>query len=134
MSKQTDYMDLAMKSAGITSDYALAKRIGVTRQYVSMLRRERRPVSEEIAEALGDVIGVAGIVIYAEVQAERAKTKEKRRFWREAVAAVSAGCLVVALLIPPDAAARTLYIMLSRTRRRLALRFSDLALCRYVPA
>lgn len=134
MSKQTDYLDLAMKSAGITSDYALAKRIGVTRQYVSMLRRDYRPVTEEIANGLGNLIGVRGIVIYAAVQAERAKTKEKRKFWREAVAAVSAGCLAVALLIPPDAAARGLYIMSSRARRGIAWPFSALATGRHVLA
>jgi len=123
------FLDLARERAGLPSDYRLARALGISRQMVSKLRAGAVPVSEPIADELGRLCRVEGVVIYAQTQAARAKRTEVRAFWERvargwgvgASACVLAGALLAALPAPAGASVGALfdkvYILRSRWRR-----------------
>lgn len=106
MRTQADFLDLARERAGLPSDYALAKNMGVSRQRVSQLRSGTTPLSPVQADALGQLCGIDGGIIYAEVKAVRAKRKEVRRFWERVARGLAAGMILTISATWPGGEAR----------------------------
>lgn len=94
MRNPNDWFDLARARAGICSDYALAQRLGVTRQTISALRARDQGLSETLCEKLAPLCGVEPGIIYAEAQASRAKRTEVREFWSRVARGLAAVLLV----------------------------------------
>lgn len=93
--ENAEFLDLARTRAGLKSDYQLAKRLGITRQYVSKMRAGIVPIPEHVAEELGDLTGIDGGVIYAEMMAARAKRTDARTFWERIARSLAAALAVV---------------------------------------
>lgn len=71
--KTADYMQAAKDRAGLPSDYALAVRLGVTRQAVSNWKRGVNLPDPLAAYRLGDLAGIDPLIVIADVERERAE-------------------------------------------------------------
>jgi plasmid maintenance system antidote protein VapI len=80
----TDLIDAVKEAKGIRSDYALAKRLGVLPQTISNYRHGRTQMADEIAVAMATMIDRAPAPILAQLAADRAKSPEVAKIWREA--------------------------------------------------
>lgn len=90
-----EILDLARQHSGIPSDYALAKRLGVVRQTISLMRSGRLGLSEEHAEHLAELAGLDPLTVYAHAQATRAKRTTQRAFWARVARGLAAGIILV---------------------------------------
>lgn len=80
----TDLLDEVKKAEGIESDYALAKRLDVLPQTVSNYRKGRTQMSDEIAVAMAALVDRAPAPILAQLAADRAKSPEVAKVWKDA--------------------------------------------------
>jgi plasmid maintenance system antidote protein VapI len=80
----TDLIDAVKEAKGIQSDYALAKRLSVLPQTISNYRHGRTQMADEIAVAMAAMIDRAPAPILAQLAADRAKSPEVAKIWREA--------------------------------------------------
>lgn len=92
MHTQTDLLDIAKEQAGIPSDYALAKRLNVTRQSISNMRAGRRIMTDEMALDLADLARLPAGYVLACLNVERAKCTACRDAWISAAAVLERGC------------------------------------------
>ena len=74
-------MEAVKVRSGITSDYALAKVLGVTQSAVSSYRTGRSRIDDDVALTIAQILGVNPLVVIAQANAERAKTPEIRARW-----------------------------------------------------
>lgn len=153
--KTADYMQAAKDRAGLPSDYALAVRLGVTRQAVSNWKRGVNLPDPLAAYRLGDLAGIDPLIVIADVERERAERMSREQdadAWgvilKRLGGAAASVLLGTVLSAPPGAAnaspsqgrtadsgANPLCIMSSRRRReareqtRRAGAFSAAAAC-----
>jgi len=80
----TDLLDEVRKAKSFSSDYALAKYLGVLPQTISNYRHERTQMSDEIAVAMAALIDRAPAPILAQLASERAKSPDVAKVWRDA--------------------------------------------------
>lgn len=76
-----EYLAACKTRLGIESDYALAKRLGVTQSAVSSYRTGRSRIDDEVALTVAEILGVNPMQVIAAANAERAKTPEQRARW-----------------------------------------------------
>lgn len=83
-----DYLDALRTRLGLTSDYALAKQLGVTHSALSNYRRGRSAFSDDMTLKVADLLERPRAEVYLTIQAERA-----RKAHNEPVALVLADAL-----------------------------------------
>jgi plasmid maintenance system antidote protein VapI len=71
------------------SDYALAKRLDVLPQTISNYRKGRTQMSDEIAVAMAALIDRVPAPILAQLAADRAKSPEVAKIWKDAAKALA---------------------------------------------
>lgn len=76
-----DYLDDIKRTNGITSDYALAKTLGVNRSTVSGYRASRRAFDNATALKVAEILKINPIEVIAAASAEHAKTAEEKKTW-----------------------------------------------------
>ena len=111
MQNTVTLLDEAKKKAGISSDYALANSLGVSRQLLSNWRHNRDLPNTLGAVKLAEVLGRNPIEVIAEIEIERAERMSRPAEadkWRVILAKTStgfAGLFMVGtlLLAPPPA-------------------------------
>jgi transcriptional regulator with XRE-family HTH domain len=79
----TDLLDEIREVKGITSDYKLAKLLGVRQQTISSYRSGRTQASDEIALRAATIIGRSPGPLLAQLAAERAKNPDVAKVWRD---------------------------------------------------
>jgi len=82
VSQIIDLMDELKAAEGMTSDYQLSKETGIAQSRISDYRKGRLTPDEYACTRLALALGREPIEVIAMVQAEQAKTEEKREFWR----------------------------------------------------
>jgi DNA-binding XRE family transcriptional regulator len=115
MLKTAELIDAAQARSGIPSDYALAQRLGVTRQTVSHWRTGDTYPDINRAFALAELAGRPEALVLAELEHERAaragKALDDLGVWRTRIDRLTAGALAVFLsaglgvTFAPDASA-----------------------------
>jgi len=80
--KAANWIDRAAEQLGGASDYAVAKRTGLTRSAISSYRRGRTLMDDDACIAIADVLGIDPLKVIADQAAERAKTERSRAYWR----------------------------------------------------
>jgi len=89
----------AKERANITSDYALAKVLGIERQIISQWRKGKRHPSNEEAVKLATLAGLPEMEVIAEIELRTANTPEKREFWKSYMESRGiAACLTMSAL------------------------------------
>lgn len=76
-----EYLQAVKTRLNITSDYALAARLGITRSAVSKLQQGGVSFSDDVALTIADILNVHPLQVIAAANAERAKTPEQRARW-----------------------------------------------------
>jgi transcriptional regulator with XRE-family HTH domain len=76
-----DYLRAVKAQCGITSDYALAARLGVTRSAVSKMQQGEVAFSDDVALTVAEILQIEPISVIAAANAQRAKTPEQKARW-----------------------------------------------------
>jgi transcriptional regulator with XRE-family HTH domain len=87
----------------LTSDYQLAKFLGVRQQTVSNYRNRKSGLDETMALKIADALGVDPAHVLTCVAAERAKDAAVKKAWQRAAAATAAAVLIALALPDPGA-------------------------------
>ena len=114
-----EFLDAVKRRHQLTSDYQLARFLGVRQQTISSYRRGNSRLDEVMAIKVADALSMDRAHVLACIAAERAKSEQARKAWERAAAATAA--VVVAVLLGAEhgaqlvdavtAAAPSLYIM-----------------------
>lgn len=78
-----EYLALAKTKLGVTSDYALAQRLDITRSYMSKLMSEKSHLSDELAQKIAPIVGVHAGIVMIDMHRQRASTPEEINVWKE---------------------------------------------------
>lgn len=76
--KAFEWIDRAKKASGISSDYGIAKLLGIHRATVSNYRANSRFLDEEIAIKIANVVGLKPEAVLIDQLAERTKDPDTR--------------------------------------------------------
>lgn len=85
-----EYLQAVKTRLGITSDYALAARLGITRSAVSKLQMGKGIFGDDVALTVAQILDLNPLVVIAQANAERAPTAEMRARWTGVVEKFSA--------------------------------------------
>ena len=110
-----EYMAACKERLGITSDYALAKKLGLSQTGLSNYRTGRSRMDDDVALKVSEILGIAPIVVIAHANAERAKTAEQKARWLSLVEKIS---------VPVESFRNLLSQWDGRTERRAQARFA----------
>lgn len=77
------WIDRVRQTCGCTSDYQVAKLLGVSHERVSSYRTGRTAFDEDMAARVGAALGVHPAHVLATVRAGKARTDEGRAVWEE---------------------------------------------------
>jgi transcriptional regulator with XRE-family HTH domain len=91
MKTTSEWLDAVKEAAGLPSDYAAAKALGVTRSAVSGYRNGKSTFDEETCLKVADIVGVPRAVVLTSVLAQRAKSDEVRLAWEGVLEKISKG-------------------------------------------
>ena len=81
MKTTTQYLDDVKIKLGISSDYALAKALGVAKQTVSRWSQGKGYFDDDIAIRVAEILGVHPAIILSETHAERSKNPIVQAVW-----------------------------------------------------
>jgi transcriptional regulator with XRE-family HTH domain len=78
---QTQYLDAVRRHLHLPSDYALAKRLGLSTQAVSQYRTEQATFDNRAALKVAMALGIDPFVVVVDMEILRAKTPELGVYW-----------------------------------------------------
>jgi len=110
-----EYLRAVKARHGISSDYALAAKLGVTRSAVSKMQQGGVAFSDDVALTVAELLEIEPIVVIAAANAERAKTPEQKAKWMG---------LVEKFSVPVGSFLNLLSPWDGRTERRAQARFA----------
>jgi transcriptional regulator with XRE-family HTH domain len=96
MSHTAAVLDALRARLNLPSDYALAPVLGVSRSQMSAWRNGKSPMSDRIAEQIGELLGRSPAYVLACVEADRSKSPKIRAAWAEAAEAL---CIMLSLAL-----------------------------------
>ena len=80
--KIEELLDKAKERANLTSDYKLAKALGLTAGNISNIRKGRAHPSNAVAVQLATLAGLDEMRVIAEIELRTANTPKKKEFWK----------------------------------------------------
>ena len=92
--RTVQYLDAVKAKLRLESDYAVAKRLGLTTSGVSNYRRGKSTFDHLVAIRVARILDLDPMTVIADVELERATQPELRDLWRRIAAKVAAGVLV----------------------------------------
>lgn len=81
--KTIEYLDAVKSKLGITSDYALAKSLNISKQAVSRYYTKGGHFDDEIAAKVAVVLNKHPGLVMLDMHRERAQTPETQALWQE---------------------------------------------------
>ncbi len=79
--RTTDYLDELKRHAALSSDYQLAKVLGLATSNITMYRKERRVMDDYVAAKIAQLLERDPLELIAVANAERARTDDEREYW-----------------------------------------------------
>jgi transcriptional regulator with XRE-family HTH domain len=76
-----EYLQAVKTRLGISSDYALAMRLGITRSAVSKFQQGKGIFGDDVALTVAQILDLNPLVVIAQANAERSNTPEMRDRW-----------------------------------------------------
>jgi len=76
-----EYLEACKERLNITSDYALAKALGLSQTGLSNYRTGRSRMDDDVALKVADILHLHPLQVIAAANAERAKTPESKARW-----------------------------------------------------
>lgn len=94
-----DLLETAKNRANLSSDYALAKVLGIERQIISQWKKGKRHPSNEEAVKLATLAGLDEMRVIAEIELRTANSEKKKEFWKHYIESRGiAACLSMTVL------------------------------------
>jgi len=81
MTTTIEYLNAVKSKTGAVSDYALAPKIGLSKQMISRYRLKKDFLSDEVALKVASILEVDPAIVLISVHAERAKNEPEKRAW-----------------------------------------------------
>lgn len=76
-----EFLEAVKVKRGITSDYALAKALGITQQAMSSYRSGNSIMNDDVCLSVAAALDLAPIFVIAQANAERTKNPETKARW-----------------------------------------------------
>lgn len=100
METTNELLDLVKERHGLTSDYALSQRLGLTRSVISAYRTKKWMLGEEPALKVASMLGLDPGYVLASIEAQRTHNEATRRAWEKTAERLkSYGVTAVLLLL-----------------------------------
>jgi len=80
--KQSEYLDAAKERLNLPSDYALAKRLGVSPQSMTGWKNGSRNIPLDMAYKLAITLEIDPAQVVADLEAQREKSPARKEFWQ----------------------------------------------------
>jgi transcriptional regulator with XRE-family HTH domain len=96
---QKELIDAAKQRQGLTSDYSLAQRLGITRSRMSLLQSGQLSADEAEIFMLADLAGIDARAAAAAVKKGKEKNPAKRAYWERISAKFSTAILVICVSV-----------------------------------
>jgi hypothetical protein len=87
----SNYLDLIKQKLNLSSDYAIAQKMGWSKANVSHYRNRKSTFENIAAVQVADTLGIDKFQVICDMELQREKNEEKRRFWLKYAQAI---CLV----------------------------------------
>jgi transcriptional regulator with XRE-family HTH domain len=87
----SDYLEKAKACLGISSDYALAQRLGVTRSHISALQCGRKHFSDDLAFQIAQITGIHAGIVLADTYRQKSTSPEHIKVWSDVLEKISTG-------------------------------------------
>ena len=81
--KSIEYLDAVKSRKNITSDYALAKELGVTKQAVSRYYKTGGGFDDEVARRVAEILDMHPGLVMLDMHRQRATTPETQALWQK---------------------------------------------------
>ncbi len=81
--KTAEYLDQVKEKLNLSSDYQLAREIGVSTGGIANYRKGRNTFDQFVCFQVADILEINPAEIIANIQAERETDKFKREYWLE---------------------------------------------------
>lgn len=98
MKSTVEYIKEAKSKLGISSDYALSKELGLTKQAISKYQAGERVMDDYTAAKIANVLEINPLEPIAAANAEREKDSQKADFWRRLATSGKAASLASLLI------------------------------------
>lgn len=95
----SDYLDAVKARLNITSDYELAKRLGVPRNGIPAIRKGTRAVPLDVAYKLAITLELDPALVVADLEAQREKNEARRAFWSGFISHARAAAVMLACML-----------------------------------
>lgn len=99
MNQTTKLLDAAKKRLGLSSDYALAKRLGITTARMSNYRQERRGLDEDICFTVAELLDMEPGEVLAMMAMDRAQDAKTRKAWARVISRIGSHAAAVLLVV-----------------------------------
>lgn len=83
MKSTADWLDDLKAAYNLPSDYAIAKKLGITQSEITAARKGRRDLSERLCFAIAELLDVNGVVVWASIKAAKTDSLKMRKDWEE---------------------------------------------------
>jgi plasmid maintenance system antidote protein VapI len=83
--KASKWIDRVKVKKNLSSDYAVAKALGITQSAISVLRVRESTLSDEASLKVATSLGIAPVIVLVDQALERAKTDDARRAWADII-------------------------------------------------
>jgi len=77
------YIDQIKKSQGISSDYAVSKLLGVSRQTLSKYKAGRSTLDSDVCLKVAEILDISPFEILANIKASKSKKPEVAKKWAD---------------------------------------------------
>lgn len=78
-----EYLDAVKKALNITSDYALAKALGISKQAVSRYYSKGGGFDDDVARKVASYLGLNAGLVMLDMHQQRAQSPETAALWKE---------------------------------------------------
>lgn len=99
MKKTADFLDEVKRKKGITSDYALAKVLGVRTQRIDHYRKERVVLQLLDCITISEILNIPALQIMAEIGISQGKKEEEKKRWVDFLKRAPGIAAAVALIV-----------------------------------
>jgi ribosome-binding protein aMBF1 (putative translation factor) len=96
MKNTIEYLEDAKEKLGVSSDYALAKKLEISRFAVSRYQAGQRVIDDMTATKIANVLGIDPFTVIAQANLEREKSEQGKKFWMDVLSRVA----TVAIALP----------------------------------
>lgn len=79
----TEWLEKAKNKLKINSDYELAKVIGIRASAITNIKKRSSGIDNYVASRLEDILELRPMTIIIDMEIQKAKTEEKRKYWEK---------------------------------------------------